>query len=658
MRRIQSNHKLSRVAMYDDLLRTARVLRESCEPEFRTFVRNQSLCRKKWNAAESKVESLHDQVKQLQAEKAALHTRLKHSCTTVDTEMHKRKQVEYEREMLDRQLALIRDLLNDRNNCTIQMNERDRERFSALINTTQTKSNYEQDSPSKRLNTIMESSASILSDVDYDPSEGDIDISCLNGGRRRYSKRHSPSAPPMEDDYGRYSPKRHRVDDDDHDNSIITTTTITVNEHGNPVSATTEVSVPKLNRSFSEPALDKHFNPALVNDRDADSEPESDESYLGTPRNRNNSRMRSQRGILKKSNTPTLGRSSSAGNGLNRVHVFMSKSVMIPETCIPCGQRIRFGKMAMKCKDCRSVCHVECKDNLPLPCIPSCPNTPGNKSAKISGGLISDYTPSDPPYIPGLVVHCVNEIESRGLDEVGIYRVPGSDKEVKELKEKFLKKKGTPNLANISDIHVVCSCLKDFLRSLKEPLITYGLWREFVNAAERQNQQEAIDLICKAVIKLPVANRDTLAFLILHLQRVAESPKCKMPGGNLANIFGPTIVGYSSAEQNPKTDLFMETRKQKMVMDLLLSVSTDYWVQFIEVENISLYPAIEPSTARTPDTVPRSRLGPVLTPGSYENQTMHMQSRTQNSCTPTLPNRTSRNTSRNPRHFFASPFVT
>ena len=70
-----------------------------------------------------------------------------------------------------------------------------------------------------------------------------------------------------------------------------------------------------------------------------------------------------------------------------------------------------------------------------------------------------------------------------GLGEVGIYRVPGSEREVKELKEKFMKGKGTPNLAHVIDIHVVCGCLKDFLRGLKEPLVTYRLWNQFVNSA-------------------------------------------------------------------------------------------------------------------------------------------------------------------------------
>lgn len=41
--------------------------------------------------------------------------------------------------------------------------------------------------------------------------------------------------------------------------------------------------------------------------------------------------------------------------------------------------------------------------------------------------------------VPSLIVHCIKEVESRGLTEVGIYRIPGSDKEVKGLKVKTKK---------------------------------------------------------------------------------------------------------------------------------------------------------------------------------------------------------------------------
>jgi len=37
----------------------------------------------------------------------------------------------------------------------------------------------------------------------------------------------------------------------------------------------------------------------------------------------------------------------------------------------------------------------------------------------------------------------------------------------------------------VDDIHVVCGLLKDFLRNLAEPLVTYKLWSTFVDAASK-----------------------------------------------------------------------------------------------------------------------------------------------------------------------------
>lgn len=42
--------------------------------------------------------------------------------------------------------------------------------------------------------------------------------------------------------------------------------------------------------------------------------------------------------------------------------------------------------------------------------------------------------------IPALIIHCVMEVEDRGLNEVGIYRVPGSERDVRALKVKLVEK--------------------------------------------------------------------------------------------------------------------------------------------------------------------------------------------------------------------------
>lgn len=49
-------------------------------------------------------------------------------------------------------------------------------------------------------------------------------------------------------------------------------------------------------------------------------------------------------------------------------------------------------------------------------------------------GSISDFAPRIAPMVPAIIVHCTNEVENRGLSEVGLYRVPGAEREVNELR--------------------------------------------------------------------------------------------------------------------------------------------------------------------------------------------------------------------------------
>ncbi|EPY86224.1 rac GTPase-activating protein 1 [Camelus ferus] len=288
--------------------------------------------------------------------------------------------------------------------------------------------------------------------------------------------------------------------------------------------------------------------------------------------------------------------------------------VIKPESCVPCGKRIKFGKLSLKCRDCRVVSHPECRDRCPLPCIPTLIGTP----VKIGEGMLADYVSQTSPMIPSIVVHCVNEIEQRGLTETGLYRISGCDRTVKELKEKFLRVKTVPLLSKVDDIHAVCSLLKDFLRNLKEPLLTFRLNKTFMEAAEITDEDNSIAAMYQAVGELPQANRDTLAFLMIHLQRVAQSPNTKMDVANLAKVFGPTIVGHAVPNPDPVI-MLQDIKRQPKVVERLLSLPLEYWSQFmmVEQENIEPMHVIENSNAfstpQTPD-VKVSLLGPVTTP--------------------------------------------
>lgn len=54
---------------------------------------------------------------------------------------------------------------------------------------------------------------------------------------------------------------------------------------------------------------------------------------------------------------------------------------------------------------------------------------------------------------------------------------------MKELRQRFLQGKTAPMLEKVQDIHVVCGLLKDFLRKLQEPLITFRLHQKFMEAS-------------------------------------------------------------------------------------------------------------------------------------------------------------------------------
>lgn len=150
-------------------------------------------------------------------------------------------------------------------------------------------------------------------------------------------------------------------------------------------------------------------------------------------------------------------------------------------------------------------------------------------------------------------------------------RVSGTETIVRTLREKFAKGKGAQNLADV-DIHSVSSCMKDFLRSLHDPLIPRYLWSRFAAAVSSGRDK---DLELRAAVEaLPPANRDTLAFLALHLQKVAGSERCKMSTRSLATVFGPTVVGFCSAEH---LSAVAEVRTANVVMEELLRMPAAFW---------------------------------------------------------------------------------
>jgi len=662
---------------YDELVRCTNVLTEGIELEFLKFVQHQEKCRKKWET----IEEEHHESKKIMAKHKAdqdtLEVKLKMARHQLDGEIKKRLKAEQSVEHMARQLELIKELLLDKD--TISLSDADKK---ALAHSIHQYNNTIAESRNVSLSGLhqsytMEESSFDLPDSEYDISEDDIldETGASMLGDRRKSKRGHPSAPPLnpsvsphdscENDYG----KRTRVSGTYEKSSQKMTRfqdeEIISNKENINSSLMGHKTLQRVERDFERPPKPEKRPPSKNHIHEfvgASSSSALSDSYDTDEQYDKNNPIESDAVPDEKVaniypslvhcglGTPPPGLSPSKKL---RAHNFVTKIAVKMETCGPCKKKVRFGSNVAKCKECKAVCHSECKDRVNGPCEPT-RDTPSKREGTIEAYIDAKRSPQ----VPDIVLQCIAEIEQRGLQEQGLYRIPGSDKEVKELRDKFLRKKSI-DLSKVADIHVLCGCLKDFLRGLSEPLVTFSLHESFRVAATIADPDECLSAMYQCISELPQANRETLATIIIHLQKVSNSLQTQMNTSNLSKIFGPTLVCHRST--NPTHEEMLEdTKHQKEVVARLLEIEHDFWNQYLygapstsppKLDVKVKTPPYNPNfkSPRTPECkeAPGSLLGTV----DPMSQTKPKTKRAYNAMTPKVVSKDGKGR----RHFFNSP---
>ncbi|KAM3187905.1 hypothetical protein ACTXT7_001311 [Hymenolepis weldensis] len=122
--------------------------------------------------------------------------------------------------------------------------------------------------------------------------------------------------------------------------------------------------------------------------------------------------------------------------------------------------------------------------------------------------------------VPVLVTTCVEEIERRGLQEEGIYRISGTNTAIAFLKSQFDEDTSLAvKQIGDYDINVVSGLLKLFFRDLSEPLIPNNTMMALIKASSLEDEDKKMAEFGKALKTLPRANLDTLRYLLDHLMR-------------------------------------------------------------------------------------------------------------------------------------------
>ncbi|XP_030632348.1 SLIT-ROBO Rho GTPase-activating protein 3 isoform X3 [Chanos chanos] len=146
--------------------------------------------------------------------------------------------------------------------------------------------------------------------------------------------------------------------------------------------------------------------------------------------------------------------------------------------------------------------------------------------------------------IPLVVESCVRYINLYGLQQQGIFRVPGSQVEVNDIKNSF--ERGEDPLIDDQtdhDINSVAGVLKLYFRGLENPLFPKERFLDLISTIKLESSAERAHHIQQIIITLPRTIIIVMRYLFAFLNHLSQySDENMMDPYNLAICFGPTLM--------------------------------------------------------------------------------------------------------------------
>ncbi|XP_067870633.1 rho GTPase-activating protein 12-like isoform X2 [Heterodontus francisci] len=188
---------------------------------------------------------------------------------------------------------------------------------------------------------------------------------------------------------------------------------------------------------------------------------------------------------------------------------------------------------------------------------------------QVFGCNLSSLCQRENATVPKFVMMCIDHVEKEGLNIDGLYRVSGNLAVIQKLRFAVNHdEKLDLNDSKWEDINVITGALKMFFRELPEPLFTYHLFNDFVNAIKTPDYGQRIQGITELIRLLPKPNHDTMKVLFRHLVRVIACGEVnRMTAPSVAIVFGPTLLRPEKETGN----IAIHMVYQNQIVDLILS---------------------------------------------------------------------------------------
>ncbi|XP_047225573.1 SLIT-ROBO Rho GTPase-activating protein 3 isoform X3 [Girardinichthys multiradiatus] len=155
---------------------------------------------------------------------------------------------------------------------------------------------------------------------------------------------------------------------------------------------------------------------------------------------------------------------------------------------------------------------------------------------------ILSYIESSGQQIPVVVESCIRFINLHGLHHEGIFRVPGSQREVNLIRDSF--ERGEDPLSDSEcDLDSVAGVLKLYFRGLEPPLFPYESYSPLLECVQIEEETEKAAQIKAVVSTFPRPLLVVMRYLFAFLNHVSQySDENMMQPYNLAVCFGPSLL--------------------------------------------------------------------------------------------------------------------
>nr|XP_014353033.1 PREDICTED: SLIT-ROBO Rho GTPase-activating protein 3-like [Latimeria chalumnae] len=163
---------------------------------------------------------------------------------------------------------------------------------------------------------------------------------------------------------------------------------------------------------------------------------------------------------------------------------------------------------------------------------------------KLFNGDLQTFIQSSGQVIPLVVESCIRFINLHGLQHEGLFRVPGLQTEINDIRNAFDRGEDPlTDMLSINAIDSVAGVLKLYFRGLEKPLIPKDHFQDFVACIQVENALERAGQIRKVITALHQSVIIVMRYLFAFLNHVSQySDENMMDPYNLAVCFGPTLV--------------------------------------------------------------------------------------------------------------------